>query len=139
MLYVDLNPVRAGMVERPQEYRGSSLYLREIGKADWLVLLREILMCRSHKQALMEYRERLYYRGNVPTKEGQAAISDSVLAQEEARGFTVRGVYLRRFGYFVDGVAIGTEAFLREQLSQLRESGIYPRRSNPIVQLEGGI
>ncbi len=138
MLYVDLNPVRAGIVQRPEAYKGSSLYLREISKADWLVPLREILRCRSHKQALVEYRERLYYRGNVPTKEGQAAISDRVLAQEEAKGFTVRGMYLRRFGYFVDGVAIGTELFLREQLSQLRESGIYSRRSNPIVQLEGG-
>ncbi len=59
------------------------------------------------------------YRGNVPTKEGQAAISDRVLAQEVASGFTVRGVYLRRFGYFVDGVAIGTDVFLHEQLSQL--------------------
>jgi hypothetical protein len=34
LLYIDLNPVRAGIVERPEEWKGSSVYLREIGKGD---------------------------------------------------------------------------------------------------------
>ena len=31
MLYVELNAVRAGLVERPEEWKGGSLYLREFG------------------------------------------------------------------------------------------------------------
>jgi REP element-mobilizing transposase RayT len=138
MLYVDLNPVRAGLVERPEDWTGSSLYYREIGKAKWLLPLREILSsCSSAKAALKEYRERLYYRGNIPTKEGQCSISDQVLEQEQTRGFEVRGVYLKRLGYFVDGIAIGSESFLRDQLQNLRDLGVYTRRSNPISHLDG--
>ena len=137
MLYVDLNPVRAGLVDKPEQWKGSSLYLRELGQDRWLVPLRKLLGRRSHQDALVEYRARLYHRGNVPTKAGQVSISDRVLADEKARGFAVRGVYLRRLGYFVDGVAIGTEGFLREQLARLREQGCYSRRFNPISQLDG--
>ena len=137
MLYTELNAVRAGLVERPEEWKGGSLYLREIGKSGWLMSLREIFPRRSHREAITEYRERLYYRGNVPTKEGQQAISDRVLEAEKARGFKVSGVYSRRIGYFVDGVAIGTEDFIRDSLSAMREAGQYLRRKHPIPQLDG--
>jgi REP element-mobilizing transposase RayT len=137
MLYVELNPVRAGLVERPEDWRGSSIFLREIGKHDWLMPLKEILGRRSEKKALIELRERLYHRGSVPTKPGQAAISQRVLAQEVACGFAVRGRYRKRLGYFVDGMAIGTEQFLRDQIARMRENGQYLRRENPIPQLGG--
>ena len=138
MLYVELNPVRAGLVQRPEEWQGSSIYLRELGKDGWLSPLGTFLLDQpSPKKALREFRERLYYRGNVPTKEGQAAISQVVLDEEIARGFTSRGVYRKRLGYFVDGLAIGTEQFIRDQLTQMRESGQYLRRKHPIPQLGG--
>ncbi|MFC1652237.1 hypothetical protein ACFL3F_00815 [Planctomycetota bacterium] len=94
----------------------------------------------DHKQeskALLEYRERLYYRGNVPTKRGQARISDRVLEQERERGFAISGVYLRRLRYFADGLAIGSDTFIRERLAQLRNTGYYTRRQHPIAQPEG--
>jgi REP element-mobilizing transposase RayT len=137
MLYVELNPVRAGLVERPEEWKGSSVFLREIGRDSWLVPLKTFLDQPSRKKVLVEFRERLYYRGNVPTKEGQAAISQKVLDREIARGFEVRGLYLKRLGYFVDGLAIGTEQFIRDQLVVMREEGRYLRRKNPISQLGG--
>ncbi len=138
MLYVELNAVRAGLVERPEEWAGSSVCLREVGEGGWLMPLREVLVLPgSERAALREYRERMYYRGSVPTKEGQAAISEEVLERERARGFETRGMYLRRLGYFVDGLAIGTEQFLREQLARMREEGRYLRRKHPISQLGG--
>jgi REP-associated tyrosine transposase len=137
MLYVDLNPVRAGLVERPEEWQGSSIYLREIGKDSWLSPLRNFVDQPSKKEALIEYRERLYYRGNVPTKPGQAAISQQVLDKEIARGFVTMGLDRKRLGYFVDGLVIGTEQFIRDQLALMRENGQYLRRKNPIPQLGG--
>jgi hypothetical protein len=138
MLYVELNPVRAGLVERPEEWQGSSIYLREIGMASWLAPLTNFLDQRTEKKALTEFRERLYYRGAVPTKEqGQAAISQKVLESEIARGFKSRGMFRKRLGYFVDGMAIGSEEYLRDRISQLREEGRYLRRKNPIPQLGG--
>ena len=137
MLYVDLNPVRAGLVQRPEQWQGSSLYYREIGKADWLLRLKSLTSEAREAKALQSYRCRLYYRGNVPTKPGQAKIPDTILIQEQARGFAVSGVYLRRLRYFADGLAIGSESFIRERLAHLREMGYYRRRQHPIVQAEG--
>jgi len=137
MLYVELNPVRAGLVERPEEWQGSSVFLREIGRDSWLAPLKTFVDQPTRKKALIEFRERLYYRGNVPTKDGQAAISQKVLDREIARGFETRGLYRKRLGYFVDGLAIGTEDYLRDQLARMREDGRYLRRKNPIPQLGG--
>ncbi len=137
MLYVELNPVRAHVVERPEEWRGSSIYLREVGKDGWLMPLREVMGAKSKREALREYRERMYYRGSVPTREGQAAISQKVLEKEVARGFKRRGMYRKRLGYFVDGLAVGSEEFILEQLARMREEGRYVRRKNPIKQLGG--
>jgi len=138
MLYVELNPVRAGLVERPEEWQGSSIYLREIGRASWLAPLTDFLDQRTGTKALVEFRERLYYRGAVPTKEtGQAAISQEVLDAEIARGFKSRGMFRKRLGYFVDGLAIGSEEFIRGQISKMQEEGRYLRRKNPIPQLGG--
>ena len=137
LLYIELNPVRAGLVPRPEQWKGSSLYLREIGRDAWLLSLRRITGQKTRKEALRTHRERLYYRGNVPTKAGQKAISDAVLVEEQARGFKVAGVYRKRLAYFGEGVAIGSEGFLRDQLTKLRQQGQYLRRKHPIVQLGG--
>ena len=44
---------------------------------------------------------------------------------------------LKRLGYFADGIAIGTEVFLRDQIALMREKGYYSRRKHPIVQTDG--
>ena len=137
ILYVELNPVRAGLVEQPEEWQGSSIFLREIGEDGWLIPLTKVINRRSRKKALVEFRELLYYRGSVPTKEGQAAISTEVLEREIARGFTSSGFYRKRLRYFVDGLAVGTEEFIRDQLNRMQEDGRYLRRKNPIPQLGG--
>ncbi len=137
MLYVDLNPVRAGLVVRPEEWQGSSIALRELGHDGWLAPLCGFLAQPTRDKALVEYRQRLYYRGSVPTKEGQRAISQEVLEQEIARGFSTQGLYRKRLRYFVDGLAVGSESFIREQLARLRDTGQYLRRRHPIPQLGG--
>jgi hypothetical protein len=137
MLYVDLNSVRAGLVEQPEQWQGSSAYLREIGEGEWLLPLQEVIDAASEEEALVEYRARLYYRGSVPTRPGQSFIPDHVVEAEEKRGFALRGVYRRRLGYFVDGLVVGTEEFVRTQLQLLREGGLHERRKNPIPQLGG--
>lgn len=136
MLYVELNAVRAGLVERPEEWKGSSLYLREAGQDDWLMPLSSLFE-KTKKRALMEYRSLVYYRGAVPSKPGQVAISQRIIKEEEARGFTVSGVYSKRLRYFVDGVVLGSEDFVRQQIRKLREDKKYLRRKHPIPQLDG--
>jgi putative transposase len=154
MLYVDLNPVRAGLVTRPEEWRYSSIYYRMAGLDGWLIALRELLSEEyAHKKAseeevLTDYRQRLYYRGNIATQDMELfeedgkelrpkkeLISDEILASEKSRGFKVRGMYGRQLRYFADGIALGGEGFIRQIIQRLRDDGRYIRRQHPIDQV----
>jgi hypothetical protein len=137
MTYNELNAVRAGLVERPEDWRASSLHLREIGEAGWLLPLAEILAKDNEAEAVVDYRCRIYHRGLVPTKEGQAAIPMKIVEEEAARGFAVAGVFRKRLRYWVSGLIIGSESMVREHLVKLQESDYYRRRKNPIEQLGG--
>jgi REP element-mobilizing transposase RayT len=134
MLYVDLNPVRAGVVKRPEEHKGSSIYLRQMKKDRWLVSLQRFVGQSRGMSAIREYRCLLYHRGAVPTKEGHLKIPQSLLEAEEARGFKSGGEYKARLRYIADGMVFGSESFVREHLSRLRDIGHYLRRKNPIKQ-----
>ena len=136
MLYVDLNAVRAGLVTRPEDYQAGALYQREMGEADWLMPLSEV-MDKGLEDEYLEYKQLLYYRGAVRTKAKQSVISPAVLAQEESKGFKQEGVYLNRFRHFTDGLALGAESLVREQLARLRESGHVKKRENVIDHKEG--
>ena len=139
VLYVELNAVRAGMVECPEDYQGCSLYLREAGKDDWLMPLSEILHDEkgTPEQIHARFKELVYYRGATITKKGQKPISEEVIRRERARGFKKRGVFAKKLRCFTDGLVLGSELYVREQLSRLRTAGQYLRRKNPVPQLDG--
>ncbi len=136
MLYVDLNGVRAGLVQRPEDFVGCSAHLRESGKASWLLPLSEV-MNKGLSSYYREYKGLLYYRGAVPTKSHQAAIPMKLLQREEERGFKESGVYLKKLRYFTDGLALGASELVLEQLARLRDVGQFLRRKNPIPQEDG--
>jgi putative transposase len=137
LLYVELNPLRAGIVQRPEEFDGSSIYYRELKDDQWMAPLTEIVHRPKRAEALRDYKSCIYYRGSVPTKTGQAAISKRLLAQEEARGFASEGLFTKRIRHFTDGVVIGSEEFVQDKLNKLREARQYLRRKNPVSQLDG--
>ena len=144
VLYVELNPMRAGLVAEPEEWEGSSLFFRELKKDQDLAPLEEILGLepvegagrRSGEEAYRQYKGLLYYRGTVPTKETHASLDAELVKQEEARGFERRGVYLKRLRYFTDGVVLGGEEAVRRALRGLRKRGAYLRRLNPTALAE---
>ncbi len=137
LLYVELNPVRAGIVERPENYDGSSLYYREMKDDKWMASLTSLTGRRSNKDAILDYKSAVYYRGSVPTKEKQASISNRLLKQEEALGFKTEGLFTKRIRHFTDGVVIGSEEYVQKKLKQLRAANTYLRRKNPVRQLDG--
>jgi len=81
-----------------------------------LVPLKTFLDQPNEKRQWWSFGNGCTTRGYVPTKEGQDLTSQKVLDREIARGFEVRGLYLKRLEYFVDGLAIGAEQFIRDQL-----------------------
>jgi len=152
VLYVELNAVRASLVERPEDYPGCSAYLREAKQDDWLMPLSELFPeAAAANQASKSgkpgkpaadlhaiFKELLYHRGAIPTKPGQAAISPETLKRESERGFERSGLYRRKLRFFTDGLMLGGENLLREKLAELRRLGRFLRRKEPTEQ-EGGI
>lgn len=137
LLYIELNAVRAGLVERPEEYEGNSLFYREIGKAKWMLPLTELTGVSNAKTAMVDFKARVYYRGAVPTKPNQRSIPKRIIAEEEAKGFKTQGQFRKRIRHFVDGVVVGNKEFVLQQIEQLKEQGQYKRRKNPIEQMGG--
>ena len=136
LYYVELNAVRAGIVDRPEEYEGGSLFYREITKDSWMMPLKEVVPAKNRKTSLIDYRAGIYYRGNVGTKTNQKEIPDYIIKQEEANGFKARGVYAKRIRYFVDGVALGSSKFIDNHLKKLHGNNGYSQRKNPIETKE---
>ena len=93
------------VLPRPEDWKGSSLFLREACLDEWLMSLRALNQ-KTKKRAWVEYRSWLYYPGGVPTKPGHAAIPRRAIKEEASRGFDVSEVYRKRMRYFVDGLAV---------------------------------
>lgn len=137
MIYVELNPVRAGLAVRPEEWQYSSFFLRTIGKATWFLSLEKAFESDRNGMTFNEYRMRLYYRGCSAEDKDKFNIPIEIIKLEEARGFKVSGIYLKRLRYFIDGLAVGSDNYIRESIAELRELGQYKRRINPIRHLDG--
>jgi REP element-mobilizing transposase RayT len=137
LLYVELNAVRAGIATHPEDYEGASVYYRDLSKDKWMMPLQHLVGQEKRGMALRDYKAMIYYRGNVSTKAGQKPIPNRIVEQEEARDFKTKGIYRKRWRHFVDGVVIGSEAYVRKEIERLREQGIYLRRKHPVEQLNG--
>jgi REP element-mobilizing transposase RayT len=137
LLYVELNPVRAGLAQRPEQWSRSSAHLRDCKEDRWLLSLAEVFPEVPLGQVDQHYRARLFYRGALDKESGGKVISEQVLREEEARAFCSRGLYLKRLRYFTDGLALGSQEDVREWISRLRRQGRYLRRRHPI--LHGGL
>lgn len=144
--YIDLNPVRAGLVEDPKDYRWCGYGEAAGGGRQALEGLRAVIAGgervqegrRDLKEALAKYRLRLFGQGEEregSTAEGRAIRKgfsrEAVLAVVQARGRLSLPEYLRlRVRYFTDGGVLGTRVFvegvfasLRERFGPKRESG----------------
>jgi hypothetical protein len=143
--YIDLNPVRAGLVDDPKDYRWCGYAQAVAGNSDRLSGL-AISLGMSPAQALSEYRKLLYVQGlqregtdaqGRPLRRGfdRAAVL-AVLAQG---GHLERPEMLRlRIRYLVDGAVLGSRAFVneiftrhRDRFGPTREKGAHPARGLP--------
>ncbi len=136
MLYVALNPVRAGLTDLPEEWKGGSIYLRSIGEADFLMSLAAIYPDLARAEVEPFYRHMLLYRGMTPRRENQASIPAEIVAAELERGFAP-GLFLKRCRFMIDGLMLGNQPAVMRKLDELIEAGIYKRRCNPIQHLKG--
>jgi REP element-mobilizing transposase RayT len=130
--YVDLNPVRAGLVNDAKDYRWSG-YAEAVGgnvvarrglasfdeTGDWPVVG-------------SEYRKLLVMSGGRPGRSGQVALDGKAIRQELARGagLTVGQLLRLRLRYFSDGLVLGSRNYVnavfvefRDRFGQRRKTG----------------
>jgi len=121
--YVDLNPVRAGLVDDPKDYRWSG-YGAALGGH---TLARQGLMSfgaeKSWEERAAAYRVRLYLGAVTAGRAGKRLMGREEALEVARKGgkLSVGQLMMLRVRYFSDGVAIGSEAFVEEVFAEHRE------------------
>jgi putative transposase len=117
--YIDLNPVRAGLVADPKDYRYCG-YAEMLAKGGMMRDgLGQTFQGYSPSRALEEYRKLLFGAGVFGKDSGGAAIDPSVTRSELDRGgkLTAGELIRHRVRYFTDGAILGSRNFLEERIS----------------------
>jgi REP element-mobilizing transposase RayT len=134
LAYIDLNPVRAEIVGRPEEYRWCSLayHVQRKNRDTFLSLdfgLREFGV-KDEKQRLREYRRFVHEKGSLSVEE-----------KERQKDFEMGGVdrFRYRTRYFTDSGIIGTKAYVERLYQEFKHHFTSMREKHPksIQGLEG--
>jgi len=119
-LYIDLNPLRAGLVNRPEDYRRSSIdyHLQTENKDKFRPTdfgLKEFNV-KSKKERVRRYRRYVYEAGALsrPDKTQAKVIDDKVVAKERKKDFEISRIsrFRHRTRYFTDSGIIGSKEFV---------------------------
>ncbi|MCP4755186.1 MAG: hypothetical protein GY866_30325, partial [Proteobacteria bacterium] len=126
LAYIDLNPIRANMVDRPEDYRWCSLgYLLQTGNKDDLLSL-EFGIQGEEKLGLEErierYRKFVYEIGTLPTEKGKS-IDKEILEKHQDKQFktTKTDCFKYRTRYFTDSGVIGSKRFVFENYKRFKD------------------
>ncbi len=129
--YIDLNAVRAGLVEDPKDYRFCG-YGEALGGSDRARAGLSIV-----DNSMAGYRQTLYGVGSSG-KEGKSSLSreEAVRVLETEKGKLPLSTVLRcRVRYFRDGIVIGSASFVEEHLKQ-EPPGLREKKARPMVGAE---
>jgi len=120
LAYIDLNPIRAGIVKRPEEYRWCSLayHIQTKNKDDFLSMdfgLKEFGVMDAKKR-LTRYRRFVYEAGAIRRSDGKSSVTIDKKVLEKERQSRFEITRLHRFRcrtrWFTDSGIIGTKEFV---------------------------
>jgi len=136
LAYIDLNPIRAGIVRRPEEYRWCSLgYHIQTGNKDQLLDVDFGLKEWGEDDArgiVRAYREFVYETGAADrdqraevsgqTEKGKRGIDPKIVDRERRRKYQISRAdrFRYRSRYFTDAGVIGSKAFVSEVFDQVK-------------------
>jgi len=138
LAYVELNPVRAGQVERPEEYRWNSIayHIQANNKDNFLSMDfgLKTFSIKDKKERMRRYRKYVYEAGAVgrPDKPGSKVIDEKVLAKERKKGFKITRLdrFKHRTRHFSDSGIIGTKEFVSRHYHMFKDR-FQSRREHP--------
>jgi len=147
LAYIDLNPLRAGLVDRTEEYRWNSLryHVQTNSQDNFLSTdfgLKKFNI-KSKIERIRRYRRYVYEAGSVNQLEkgNVKVIEDKVLEKERSREFELsrsdRFRHLTR--YFTDSGIIGSKEFVSTNYQRFKHLfySKHEKKPRPIKGLEG--
>ena len=128
--YIDLNPVRAGIVEDPAEYRFSSYGRAVAGDRHARAGLLSILPEKKWRNTSPRYRRLLYIVGSETGQQGKVVMTPEKIREVLAAGgkLTLPQTLRLKIRYLSAGFAMGSEAFL-EKIFQHFKKHFGPNRT----------
>ncbi len=145
--YIDLNPVRAGIVSDPKDYRWSG-YAESVAKGGVAIEgIFKLFMerCLDGQEVLSVYRQKLYCQGaeNCNALTGDVIrpgfkreVVEKVL---EADGkLSLQDVLQCRVRYFSDGLIIGSKVFVEQMFHEYSGKFSQLRLKRGVKQMKGG-
>jgi hypothetical protein len=147
LAYIDLNPLRAGLVDRPEDYRWNSIgyHIQTGNKDNFLSLDFGLLEFRvaDAQERLKRYRRYVYEAGalNRPDK-GQAKVIDNATVKKERhKNYEISRAdrFRYRTRYFTDSGIIGTKEFVSENYQRFKDAFMSKREKIPrrVAGLDG--
>ena len=142
--YIDLNPVRAGLVEDPKDYRFCGYAQALAGHRGARAGLLSFHQGTDWKKAAAQYRQRLMVGSGTAGRSGKAVLDrEQIKRVLEQGGELSRAEILRlRLRHMTDGVVLGSKAFVneifalhREKFGAKRQTGARPIRGVPLAGL----
>ena len=146
LAYIDLNPLRAGIVGRPEEYRWNSLgyHVQTSNQDNFLSTdfgLKEFNV-KSEKERIRRYRRYVYEAGAI-NRSGQDArvkvIGDKILEKERKREFELsrNDRFRYRTRYFTDSGIIGSKEFVSKNYQRFKD--VFMSKREKIPKLVSGL
>jgi hypothetical protein len=133
--YIDLNPVRAGMVADPKEYRFCGYAAALVGNKQLQAGIMSFQKEKKWEEAAKAYRMRLFVGAGISGHRGKAALEREKIKEVLEKGGELSlGETMRlRIRHMTDGVVIGTKGFVneifvlhREKFGKHRKTGARP-------------
>jgi REP element-mobilizing transposase RayT len=144
LAYVDLNPIRAGIVEKPEDYRWCSLgYHTQTGNKDGLLSI-DFGMKEWNEfnpsEIVRKYRQFVYETGAVDAGKGKV-MDKKIVDKARKKGYRISRAerFRYRCRYFTDSGVIGGKDFVQEVFDQVKHllGSKNERKFTPVGGVEG--
>ena len=119
--YIDLNPIRAGLVSDPKDYRFCGYSEALAGNSRMQLGIQAILALKDTQTALADYRMVLFGKGARPKNDGSGQrLNDKATREVMAQHGTLPNyTHLhQRISYFTQGAVIGSQLFVDSCIQQ---------------------
>ena len=145
LAYIDLSPIRAGLVGRPEDYRWNSVgyHVQTDNKDNFLSTdfgLKEFNV-KSEQERIRLYRKYVYETGAIQRSDQQYSkiIDEKIVAKEQKKNFEIsrKDRFLYRTRYFTDSGVIGTKEFVSANYQRFK--GIFMSKREKVPKAVAGL